>query len=143
MDAILTRKILEQVQEIPDKPYAEISETQRTPKIFLDSSNGIIKLSGRSMPENSKSFFTPIQDWIANYSKSPCKETYVTFDLEYFNSSSSKMILHIIKQLADLKRNGTQVFVDWYYLEEDEDMLESGKTFEELSDLEFEYICYQ
>jgi hypothetical protein len=143
MEEILSRKILEQIKEVPEKNFVEISESQRTPKLHLDSKKGIIKLAGRSMPENSKSFYTPILEWIDKYMEAPCDSTRVIFDLEYFNSSSSKMILQIIHRLADLKRKEKNVSVDWYYLEDDEDMFDSGKTFEELAGLNFEFICYQ
>ena len=143
MEGIVSRKILEQIQEIPQKDIVEISESQRTPNLFLDSQNETIKLAGRSMPENSKSFYTPILEWIEKYIEGPQEETRVIFDLEYFNSSSSKMILQMIHKLKKLEETGNRVSVDWYYLEDDEDMFDSGKTFEELAALNFDFICYQ
>lgn len=143
MEEILSRKILEQIKEVPNKECVEISESQRTPKLYLDCQQGIIKLAGRSMPENSKSFFNPILEWIDKYLQTPCDNTRVIFDLEYFNSSSSKMILQIIQRLKALDEQDKGVKVDWYYLEDDDDMFDSGKTFEELAGLNFEFICYQ
>ena len=143
MEELLSRKILEQIQEVPEKKFVEISESEKTPKLYLDSQEGIIKLAGRSMPENSKSFYNPIIEWIDKYLQQPCNNTRLIFDLEYFNSSSSKMILQLIQKLKILKEKEKNIKVDWYYLEEDDDMLESGKTFEELAGLNFEFICYQ
>ena len=143
MEEILSRKIFEQIKEVPNKEFAEISESQRTPKLYLDCQQGVIKLAGRSMPENSNSFYNPILEWIDKYLQKPCDNTKVIFDLEYFNSSSSKMILQIMQRLKKLDEQDKNVKVDWYYLEDDDDMFDSGKTFEELAGLNFEFICYQ
>ncbi|MFO8233863.1 MAG: DUF1987 domain-containing protein [Bacteroidales bacterium] len=142
MELILTRRILQQIGEAPDKDLVEIKESERTPKVYLDKHKGIVKLSGRAMPDNAKSYFGPILKWIEKYVQSPKDKTYVSFDFEYFNSSASKMILQIIKTLSELKVIGKEMKIEWYYMDDDDDMLESGKTFEELTDVNFDYIAY-
>jgi hypothetical protein len=142
MELILTRKIIEQVNQAPDKDIVEIQESERTPKILMDKHQGFIKFSGRSLPDNAKAFYEPLLTWIEKYVQSACDKTTVLFDLEYFNSSASKMILQIIKTLKELKSQGKELKIDWYYMEDDEDMFDAGKTFEDLTDLKFEYICY-
>jgi hypothetical protein len=142
MELLLTRKILEQINEAPNKDVVEISESERTPKIFMDKDQGLIKFSGRAMPDNAKSFFEPLLKWIEKYIDSPKDKTYVCFDLEYFNSAASKMILQIIKTLKQLRDREHELTIDWYYMEDDDDMLDSGRTFEDLADLNFEYVCY-
>ncbi len=142
MELLLTKKILEQLRDAPSKDIVEIGESERTPKIFLDKNQGIIKISGKAMPDNAKTFFEPILEWVEKYIQDPNDKTYVCFDLEYFNSSASKMILQIVKAFKNLKDKGNQIEIDWYYMEDDDDILDSGKTFEELSELKFEYVCY-
>jgi hypothetical protein len=142
METTTARIILGKIEEAPGKDYVEIPESERTPRLLLDKKEGIIKVEGRSLPENSNTFYNPVLEWIDKYVANPKEETKIVFDLEYYNSSSSKMLLQLFKKLSELKKNGKNVLVDWYYLEGDEDMLESGKTFEELSELSFDYICY-
>ncbi|MFP4048144.1 MAG: SiaC family regulatory phosphoprotein [Bacteroidales bacterium] len=62
--------------------------------------------------------------------------------MAYFNSSASKMIMQMIATLKEVKNKGKELNIEWYYMEDDDDMLDTGKTFEELTELEFEYFCY-
>ena len=142
MELLLTKKILEQINEAPEKDVVDIAQSERTPKIYMDKNKGIIKFSGRSMPDNANTFFSPLIKWVEEYIKTPQEKTIVCFDLEYFNSSASKMILQMIKKLKSIRDKGKQLVIDWYYMEDDDDMLDSGKTFEDLSDIKFDYICY-
>ncbi len=112
--------------------------TEDTPKIILDSKNGIFEISGRSLPEDSAEFYAPILEWLDNYAESPNAETKFVFKLEYFNTASSKLILDILSKLEDVE-NTT---VMWYFHEDDEDMEEAGEEFSELVEIPFEFETY-
>jgi len=109
--------------------------TADTPKIMLDKGNQIFEISGRSLPEDSAEFYKPVLEWIATYAKQPNASTDFVFKLEYFNTSSSKLILDILSALEDIKG----MKIEWCYLEDDEDMEEAGKEFSELVEIPFEY----
>jgi len=109
--------------------------TADTPKIILNKTNGIFEISGRSLPEDSVEFYRPVLEWIENYAKDPLPVTNFCFKLEYFNTSSSKLILDVLSALEEIK--GMQI--EWCYQEEDEDMEEAGKEFSELVELPFSY----
>ena len=109
--------------------------TEDTPKIILDKNNGIFEISGRSLPEDSAEFYKPVLEWIGNYSKAPNVATPFAFKLEYFNTSSSKLILDVLSDLEDIKG----MKIDWYYHEDDEDMEEAGKEFSELVEIPFDF----
>jgi SiaC family regulatory phosphoprotein len=109
--------------------------TEDTPKIILDKGNGIFEISGRSLPEDSAEFYKPVLEWIGNYSKQPNPTTDFSFKLEYFNTSSSKLILDLLSELEDIKG----MKINWYYHEDDEDMEEAGKEFSELVEIPFDY----
>ena len=53
-----------------------ISPTKNSPEVILDS-KGIIKITGRLIPENAKDFFNPIEDWINEYFENPADITTV------------------------------------------------------------------
>jgi hypothetical protein len=112
--------------------------TEDTPKIILDKGNGIFEISGRSLPEDSAEFYKPVLEWIANYAKEPNPSTDFTFKLEYFNTSSSKLILDVLSALENIKG----MKIEWYYHEEDEDMEEAGKEFSELVEIPFNYTTH-
>jgi len=114
-----------------------IEGSAKTPTIeFVGAGKLLIK--GRSIPENSIEFYKPIIDWIGDYGNSPQGATEVNIQLEYFNTSSSKCILDVFKKLETL--GGTDITVNWYYEEDDEDMLEAGEDYQAIIDLPFKMI---
>lgn len=114
--------------------------TTRTPEVTFDYGKGELTIAGRSIPENSITFYKPLFDWLDDYINSPKENTKVTFNLEYFNTSSSKCILDILRKLEKLNENGNQTQVNWFFDEGDEDMEESGNDFKSLINLDIELI---
>ncbi|MGB3181203.1 MAG: DUF1987 domain-containing protein [Cyclobacteriaceae bacterium] len=112
--------------------------TEDTPKILLDKGNGIFEISGRSLPEDSTEFYSPVLDWIERYSEDPNPSTNFVFKLEYFNTASSKLILDVLSALEDIDG----ITIDWYFHEDDEDMEEAGEEFSELVEVPFEFKTY-
>lgn len=117
-----------------------IEGTKQTPKIHFDHSNGRLELSGRSIPENTFEFFNPVLEWLDEYSSTPQDKTEIHVNLEYFNTSSSKYILEIFKRLKGIMNDGKDVLVKWYYEEDDEEMMETGEDYEDVSGLKFEIL---
>lgn len=112
----------------------------KTPSISFNGDKGVLELRGRSIPENSIEFYKPLNEWIENYGKSPQAETIVDVRLEYFNTSSSKCILDLFKQLENLNGSGTNIKVNWYFEEDDEDMEEAGEDYQAIINLPFNMI---
>ncbi len=109
-----------------------LEATAKTPKLSFDNEHGLFEISGRSIPENSIEFYKPVLDWLDAYGDLPIEKTKLLIKLEYFNTSSSKCLVDIFRRLEKMHANSTQVEVEWYYDEEDEDMLESGEDFKEI-----------
>ncbi len=120
--------------------HLKIEGTKQSPVVDFNSATGKLELSGRSIPENSFEFYNPILEWLEKYAKSPQDETVLKVYLEYFNTSSSKYILEVLKKLKEvLKYKGAKVKVDWCYDEDDEEMMETGEDYEDVTGLEFDY----
>jgi len=117
-----------------------IEGTTKTPTVKLEPKTGTIEIKGRSIPENSIEFYRPIVEWLEEYAKSPQKKTTVNIQLEYFNTSSSKCILDIFKKLESIKKARNEVVINWYYEEDDEDMLEAGEDYESIIRVPFKMI---
>ncbi len=114
--------------------------TAKTPTVKFDAENGVLELKGRSIPENSIEFYKPLNEWIENYGENPKANTIVDIKLEYFNTSSSKCILDLFKQLERLNNKDTDVKINWYFEEDDEDMEEAGEDYQAIIDLPFKMI---
>ena len=117
-----------------------IEGTKSTPNVILDKEKGIFQFIGNSLPENAMGFYHPIINWVTEYLTNPNPSTELTFKLAYFNTASSKIIYELIKQHVSLKNSPNAIKVNWYYSEEDEDMLEAGKDYQDLTKLHFEFI---
>lgn len=118
----------------------KIEETKQTPEIDFDPESGELEISGRSIPENTFEFFNPVLEWLEEYASVAPEKTIIHVNLEYFNTSSSKYILEIFKKLKKLEGEDKEVLVKWYYEEDDEEMMETGEDYEDVSDLNFEII---
>lgn len=112
----------------------------KTPSVKFDFMNGSMELKGRSIPENSVEFYQPLNDWIDSYSSNPKGKTIVDIKLEYFNTSSSKCILDLFKKLESLNGTQTEVIVNWYFEQDDEDMEEAGEDYQAIIGLPFNMI---
>ena len=117
-----------------------IEGTPKTPTVNFDAATGKIEIKGRSIPENSIEFYRPLVEWLEEYSKEPQKLTTVNIQLEYFNTSSSKCILDVFKKLEAIKKARNEVVINWYYEEDDEDMLEAGEDYESIIRVPFKMI---
>ncbi len=114
--------------------------TPKTPSVVFNAEEGKIELKGRSIPENSVEFYNPLNEWIKNYSNSPKEVTIFEVKLEYFNTSSSKCILDLFKILERINGKNTEVRVNWYFEEDDEDMEEAGEDYQAIIQLPFKMI---
>ena len=117
-----------------------IEGSSKTPLIDFNGIEGKLLLEGRSIPENSIEFYKPLNDWIDSYGTTPQSNTTVDVKLEYFNTSSSKCILDLFKQLEKLNEGKTDVKVNWYFEEDDEDMAEAGEDYQAIINLPFKMI---
>ena len=75
-----------------------ISPTKNSPEIIL-SPDGMIKIMGRSIHENVAEFFAPVEEWITEYIEIPADITCVDMNLEYFNSASAKVFIHLLEKV--------------------------------------------
>ncbi|NOY37768.1 MAG: DUF1987 domain-containing protein [Chlorobi bacterium] len=117
-----------------------IEGTPKTPTVKFDAETGVVEIKGRSIPENSVEFYKPLVDWLEEYKASPASKTQVNIQLEYFNTSSSKCILDVFKKLEAIHKAKHDVEINWYYEEDDEDMLEAGEDYESIIRIPFKMI---
>lgn len=109
--------------------------TRRTPWILLEP--GKIFIMGRSIPENPGDFYRPVKEWIADYVENFEGKTVITLGFEYINTSSTKWIFSMLKELSEIKDIQNNASVKWYYENGDEDMCELGFILRSLVDCPF------
>jgi hypothetical protein len=109
--------------------------TRRTPWILLEP--GRIFIMGRSIPENPGDFYRPVQEWIEDYVKNYSGKTIISLGFEYINTSSTKWIFSMLKELSEIKDIQNNASVKWYYENGDDDMCELGFILRSLVDCPF------
>ena len=112
-------------------------ETKGTPRVELKP-NGNLLIQGRSLPLDPVGFYNPVLDWVKN-----CIATSVNLDirLDYLNTSSSKQlytILFLLKENSSIK----SLNINWHYEEGDEDGYDTGREFESLINIPFNFLEY-
>jgi hypothetical protein len=116
-----------------------IESTKKTPEVSM-TTDGRLKISGRSIPEDPSKFYDQLFEWTYFYCLEPSEVTTLDIELEYFNSGSSKALLHILRALVDISKNGKKLSINWYYEEGDDDIIERGEYYESILDTKFNFI---
>jgi len=116
-----------------------VEPTEDLPKVCLDPTQGNLLIEGTSIPEDSEDFYAPILDWLAEFVASEPEKVEFQIRLEYFNTSSSKYILDMLRIIEPLSAN-SKLSVIWYYHPEDEDMLEAGEDYKSLVKIPFNLV---
>ena len=109
-------------------------ETLGTPNVFF-SEKGILIISGKCLPENAINFFEPIIKKIDRFIEKN-QSINITCELEYINSSSSKVLYQLLEKVVN---SGIKQTINWYYEEDDEDMKELGEDYETLLKTDFNF----
>jgi hypothetical protein len=117
-----------------------VVETEKTPSINFDLNKGELIISGNSIPENPIEFYEPLIKIIDNYILEPKPLTNITFRMNYINTSSSRLILDIIKKFEAINKNSNNVIISWIYEYDDQDMEDAGHDYQSLINLNFNLV---
>lgn len=112
----------------------------KTPSIEFKT-NGDLTISGRSIPEDSRTFYEPVFKWLDTFKGHLPSNIVLKVTLEYFNTSSSILLLNMFNSLVQLhKDKQTIVKIIWYYYEDDDEMKEAGRDYKSIVRVPFEVI---
>lgn len=117
------------------EPYT-LPATDKTPSVRFLPSEGLLEISGCSIHENADRFYRPLLEKVEAYARQPARNTLVRLTLTYFNSSSAKYVLDLLKVLDEIHASGGgKVSMEWCYDEGDLDMQEAGQDYKGLLDM--------
>jgi hypothetical protein len=115
-----------------------IEKTKETPAIKFDPKDGFLEIKGRSISANPLEFYQPLMASLEKYCNTPAIATTVNIQLEYFNTSSSRCLLNVLKHLSTIHKQGNSVNINWQYEVGDENMRDVGIDYQAIVDLPFE-----
>lgn len=116
----------------------EIVGTVKTPEVHFGS--GKISISGRSILEDSGSFYRSLSDLLNDYSKRSGKISQVDLYFEYLNCSSTRNVAALLKELEKIYESGNTFVINWYYCSNDESMGEIGQVMKSITRIPFNII---
>jgi hypothetical protein len=117
----------------------KILPTKTSPEILL-SPEGLVQIKGRSIHENVSEFYEIVEKWVSEYIRIPAEMTCVDMNLEYFNSASAKVFIHLLEKIKHVSLKNKKYVINWYYEDGDEDILERGEYFSSILDTHFNFI---
>ena len=103
-----------------------ILPTDNTPE-FLFRPDGMIKIIGRGLIGNKSEVTEQIGVWIDEYVTKPAEITYVIIAFEYLNSFCTIILVSMLRKLSQVLLQSGKLVIQWYYEEDDEDILERGE----------------
>lgn len=113
----------------------KIKATERTPSLEYDPKGPTFNMIGISVPDDAKSFYAPILEWVQGYVKEDIKTPLtINIDLDYFSIQSASVLLKIIKYF-DILPNVT---LNWYF--DDKDTEEIGHDLASMVRMKFNHI---
>ena len=120
------------VEAVPDSPYY--------PEVNFNSETGVCELIGESYMEEAYKFYTPLLNWLKEYTLELNKAVTLNLKLTYFNTNSSRLLLDILDVLKQSQEAGNDVEINWYYEEDDPDVKDEVEDFEIETGLQIKMI---
>lgn len=115
-----------------------IKPTDDLPGVIFDPKKNFFMIFGRILPEDGRVFFNPLLEWVGEYVKSPNEYTELHFKLDYYNSSTARMLTKLIVELEKIIETGNKVKIVWEFAKDDEVIKERGEELKSISYLPFE-----
>lgn len=114
-----------------------------TPQVSLNASTGVCEIAGESYLEYTGEFYDQIIAWLKKYYQEVHKAIEFNFKLTYFNTSSFKALMSVLKQIKKIKDQGAEVEVNWFFPQDDEDILKDAQDLAEGAELDLNFIPFQ
>lgn len=125
-----------------------LAETEFTPEISFNIEKRKLTFKGVSRPEDVVKFYQPAVNWLREFdedvlahssAKFNMPSIHVEFELTYFNSASSKMLLQLLEIIKKFQDKGIDIVIDWYYDANDEAMYDDGADLSDAVNLPFNF----
>lgn len=107
---------------------------------FIFGPDGMLKIRGRGLYSNCSEVSAEVDRWIDKYLVDPAEVTYLIIALEYLNSFSTAILVSIIRKLNRVVLQSKKLVIQWYYEDDDEDMLERGEYISITFDIPITFI---
>ena len=121
--------------------FLEKEKMGSTPYVLIDEDKKLMRIAGESFHENIIEFFTDINEWLKKFLASNFDVFTFECEMQYFNSSTAKLLLNMLLNMDDNAVDGKKITVNWMTTRDNDIIIECGEDFhEEMNNLEFNLI---
>jgi hypothetical protein len=110
------------------------------PYINFDAQTGVCEIEGQSYITNTYAFYEPIYSWLEKFLADTPLSIVFHIKITYFNTSSSKCILEILRILKRFEDKGGNLVVHWHLNRQDEDLEDEVQYFSMATNLQISLI---
>ncbi len=114
--------------------YPEIKVKERLKKV---------EISGCSRMFDPAEYYEDLTKKLRHYFFSFNRTLMLDIHLEFISTTSTKLILLMLKNLQKLAKKDGLIEVNWYYEEDDETIQETGEIFDDSLDIPFHMIVIE
>lgn len=115
-----------------------LNPSRINPYVCLDPANKNYQISGKSYPEDPQAIFEPIDEWMKVNVPQIDHKLELNLQTDYFNSTSNRHLLRILRSLEKFKQLGKDIEVVWNY--DDDEIQNNGIIFSKLVNLPFRFV---
>lgn len=118
-----------------------IEATPVSPEVDFHIEERRFLIKGRSMPENSEKFYSPINNWLRENLQFQFVRATFDIHLDYYNTGSFIRLMALFNLLEELNQKDNEFLVRWICEADDEDTISDGRSFKEVVKVPFEIIA--
>lgn len=108
-----------------------IQATSKTPEISM-SATGILRVSGRCIPDEPDEFFAPLFEWAEGYCREPAEETVIEASIEYISGTNHGKLYRLLTKLKEATSSGRKMVINFKYEADDDQMRDLGLYWAEI-----------
>lgn len=109
----------------------ERKKTTSTPYVLIDEENSYMKMEGKCFHEKAAEFFRDINNWLDRYLATDFGTFTFDNEINYFNSSTTKLLLNMLLKMDEHSTPENKVVVNWITTAKNDIMIECGEDFQE------------
>lgn len=109
-----------------------IEATSDTPQVEFQADSGVLRVSGKSFPQNVFQFYQPVSQWLAEFLESAPAQVELHLSFKALNSSTTKVIFDWL-DLCEQRHEAApgSVRICWHYPKDRGSLQQAGEDFRE------------
>tara|TARA_B110000211_G_C13643139_1_gene362567 strand:- start:64 stop:477 length:414 start_codon:yes stop_codon:yes gene_type:complete len=119
-----------------------ISGKKDTPIVEFNADELVFRISGNSIVDDAKTFYTPIINWLKSYSTNASSLLKFEFNFSEISQPTLKMLLYLFQEIKSMQIDGKSISVVWGVPFLNNLIKEIGQDVSYMSDVKFKFETF-